>query len=70
LTVKVNLLTTTTAYEGLCKLADGRKRKVSVDKDTLNQLLIDHSAMINALRGSTTFKVTEPVAKRMKPKLE
>ena len=62
----VTLLTTTSVYLDLCKLADGRQRRPKVDRDALNHLLMDHMKMINALRGSSSFRVVQPVARRQR----
>lgn len=58
----VQLLTTHEAFERLHSLADGRG-SVKVDRETLTKLLIDHTAMYNALRG-TSVKVVAPIKHR------
>lgn len=60
----VTLLTTSSTYIELCKLADGKQRRPKVERDALNHLLMDHMKMLNALRASTSFKVIEPKPKR------
>jgi len=62
----VTLLTTSACYDSLCKLADGRQRRPKIDRDALNHLLIDHMKMINALQGSSSFRLIEPQARRQR----
>ena len=69
MTVTVELLTTQDVFERLHKLADGKRANVSVDRDELRQLLMDHSVMLANLHSSTSFKVIEPLPKRIRPRL-
>lgn len=64
---QVDLLTTEATLEELYPLADGKKRVVRVNRDALNHLLIDYGVMLNALRGSATFKVVVPKPHRQRP---
>lgn len=67
--MNVNLLVSQSDLDNFYSLADGRQRKPRIDKDELGRLLIDYDKMKNALRSSTSFKVTEPVQKRTRAKL-
>jgi hypothetical protein len=46
----VELLTPLDDYHDLHVIADGRRSTVKVDRQKLQNLLIDHSIMINALK--------------------
>lgn len=70
MTQKVTLLTSKAAFEKLHTLVDSRGRNVRVDRQELLRLLIDHSIMYDALRGSTSFKVEEPTTKRKRIRAE
>ncbi len=70
MTIKVLLLTPSPVFEAMCKLADGRKRSVKVNRDQLNLLVMDYQKMLNTLRGSSTFKVEHPQVKRQRPQLD
>lgn len=59
---KVVLLTKLSQLEYLHKEAD-RKKRVSVDAETLRNLLTDHHTMARALYTSTSFKVIEPTSR-------
>ena len=68
----VNLTTTDDAIRALEKLVDGtKKRNVSVNREELDRLLIDYGILLNAVRGSGSFKVTlpQPLKRRTMPKL-
>ena len=55
----VDLLTDLAAFERLYELTEGRGATVKVKRDELRGLLIDHSAMLNALK-SAAVRVNEP----------
>lgn len=65
---EVSVLTPLDTFEELHKLADGRKAVVSVDREVLSRLLIDHSVLVNACKGAM-IKVIEPAPKRARPSL-
>ncbi len=65
----VHLTTPHDEFETLHRLADGRASTVRVDREALLHLLVDHSIMVRALRGSSTFKVTEPAPPRRRARL-
>ncbi len=52
----IELRTTHAEFEALHEAAAKRGKLAKVDKDALEKLLIDHSAMVAALRG----QVKEP----------
>jgi hypothetical protein len=56
---KLNLLTFIHQLDELHKLVDGKTGRVTVDVQLLRSLLLDHSAMYNALK-QTQIKVSEP----------
>lgn len=61
MTITVNLLTSQDVLDGFHKIVDSsRKRIVSIDREKLDHLLIDYGVLVNALQGSSTFKVTIP----------
>jgi len=68
-TTRVELLTTQEVFERLHRLVSGRGVSVRVECDELRQLLIDHSVMLANLHSSTSFKVIEPLPKRIRPTL-
>jgi hypothetical protein len=47
----IELLTSLDAFDELHQIADGKKAVVKVDREYLHSLLLDHSAMINALQN-------------------
>ncbi len=65
---KVSLLTPLSTFEGLHRLANGRKATVSVDCGILTQLLVDHSVLVAACQAAG-IKVNEPTPKRDRPTL-
>ena len=69
MTKQVNLLTPLPTFEKLHRLADGRKATVSLERDTLIQLLVDHSVLVTACKGAG-IKIIEPKPKRVRPRLK
>lgn len=69
---EVILHTSQETFERLHTLADRRKAVISIPREELIQLLLDHSIMLAALTASTTFKVVQeqPTPHRTKPKLK
>lgn len=65
---EVSLLTPLSDFEALHKLADGRKATVSVEREVLARLLVDHSVLVNACKGAMV-KVIEPAPRRARPSL-
>lgn len=65
---KVQLTLSTTEFERLHELADGRKSTIKVDRDSLAKLLLDHGRALSALSESSSFKVEEPVEIRRREK--
>lgn len=66
---RVELLTGQETFERLHKLADGKKAHVSVDRDELRRLLIDHSTMLRSLHVASGYRVIEPAPRRQRPAL-
>jgi len=66
---EVTLLTAQSSFESLHRLADGRKAVVSVDRDLLLHLLIDHTVLVQAVKNSG-LKIVEPKPLRQRPTLE
>lgn len=66
---ELRLLTPLSSFEKLHKLADGRKAAVSLERDILTHLLVDHSVLVAACQGAG-IKVIEPSPKRERPKLK
>lgn len=69
MTQEVRLLTSNDAFHQLHELADGKKTTVRVGKQQLLHLLTDYSVMLAAVQGSTQFRVSEPEALRVRPRL-
>lgn len=65
---EVTLLTAQATFERLHQQADGRGATVSVERDTLTHLLIDHSALVKACKGAG-ITICEPATRRERPKL-
>ena len=65
---KVSLLTTTESFDELHATAQTGRGSAKVSREQLLHLLIDHSVMVKALQGSSSFTVTEP-RKRERPRL-
>lgn len=66
---EITLLTAQNSFEALHKLADGRKVVVSVDRDILTHLLVDHTVLVTACKAAG-IKVIEPTPRRDRPKLK
>lgn len=60
MTTQVNIITDEETLNGLHRLSDARKLAVKVDTRALHRLLIDYGVMLNALEGSSSFKVNKP----------
>ena len=60
----VELLTSLDTFQDLHILADGKDGKVRVERADLRRLLIDHTCMINALKGAAVQVRTEPPPRR------
>ncbi len=56
---EVHILTPIATFERLHKLADGKGVMVSLERDVLTRLLIDHSVLVTACKGAA-IKVIEP----------
>lgn len=69
MTVRVDLLTSTDVFDRLHQLADGRKAKVTVDRDELRQVLVDYSVMLASLHKASGYQVIEPKPRRERPRL-
>jgi hypothetical protein len=65
---EVNLLTSIAAFDRLHKLADGKGVMVSVERDKLSHLLVDHSVLVTACKGAA-IRVLEPMPRRERAKL-
>lgn len=66
---ELHLLTPLSTFEKMHKLADSRKAIVSLERDILTQLLIDHSLLVSACKA-VGIRVIEPAAKRRRPQLK
>ena len=66
----VELLTSLDTFQDLHELADGKDGKVRVEKADLRRLLIDHSVMINGLKGAAVQVRTEPPPRRRESIIE
>jgi hypothetical protein len=66
---EVNLLTNQNDFEKLHALADRRGTMVSLERQILTQLLVDHSVLVTACKGAGV-RITEPKPHRERPRLK
>lgn len=58
--IHVSLTSKVATLDTLHKAANNNKVLISIPRQALVDLLLDHAKMASALRGSSTFKVVEP----------
>ena len=67
--VNITLLVSSDTLHELYEACETRKSEVKIDRNILNQLVIDYSVLYQAVQGSSQFKLTEPT-KRQRIKLK
>ena len=70
MSVEITILTTQDEFEQMHTAADSKRANVTVPREGLLHLLMDHSSMLGAIESSTRYRVLGHTPRRDRPRLK